>query len=245
MTRMKQLILTALGLGLSIASSSAFSTTTITASGTDSGDGNALSASATFSVVGSDLFVTLQNTGAAASQPGDVLTAIFFSVNGNAAFTPVSATLTSGSSLYNSGAESGSIGGNWQYLTPISGAHGATSGISTTGLNIFGPSGNFGTPTAMLDGVGFGLVNGVAANANGGVKPRELVNNGLVFDLSLPAGFTLTDVSDVSFQYGTSSEEINLPGGGGPGVPDASSTLALLGPALIGLGLLRSRLNKN
>ena len=240
---MKKSLLTALALGSYVASSSAFSTTTITASGTDSADGNALSASATFSVSGGDLFITLQNTGDAASQPGDVLTALFFTVNGSAVLTPVSASLAGSSTLYNAGAEAGSIGGNWQYLTPVAGPHSATSGISTTGLNIFGPSGNFGTPTAQLDGVGFGLVNGVASNANGGVAPRELVNNGLVFDLSLPAGYALTDISDVSFQYGTSSEEINLPGTP-PGVPDATSTLALLGPALIGLGFLRSRLKK-
>src|ERR1700722_15229067 len=149
-----------LGLGVSTISSLATSIT-FTGSGTDSEDGNARSASATFNVTGSDLQITLQNTGAAASAPSDVLTIVYFNLNGTPTLTPNSAVLGAGSSLYNptSPHDSGSIGGNWQYLN-TSGPNGATAGISTTGIGQFGPTGNFGTPTAPVDGAGYGIVNG-------------------------------------------------------------------------------------
>lgn len=248
--QLRKTVAVALGLGISVATS--FSTPiTFTGTGTDAASGNALSAAATFSVTGNDLTVTLQNLGAAATQPGDVLTIVYFNLNGTTSLTPVSAALGAGSSLINPGLDSGSIGGNYQYKA-ISGPHGATAGISTTGINLFGPSGNFGAPTAPLDGVGFGIVNGVGANPNGGLY-RTLVNNELVFDLTLPAGyiFSSNSITDVGFQYGTSTDEpfvTGTPGtpggGGGNSVPDGGSTVMLLGSALTGLALIRRKLSK-
>src|SRR5581483_722264 len=210
----------AITLGLATSITSSFATqTTFTGTGVDSASGNALSASATFNYSGNDLTITLQNMGAAATQPGDVLTIVYFNLNGTPTLTPVSATLGAGSSLINPGLDSGSIGGNWQYKN-TAGPHGATAGISTTGIGQFGPTGNFGAPTAPVDGVGFGIVNGLGAHPNGGLN-RTLVNNSLIFDLTLPAGYTLTSITDVGFQYGTSTDEPfvtgTTPGGGGGG----------------------------
>jgi hypothetical protein len=240
-----------LGLATSIAPSLATSIN-FTGTGEDGASGNALSASATFNLVGNDLSITLQNTGAAATQPGDVLTIVYFNLNGTPngtpTLTPVSAALGAGSSLINPGLDSGSIGGNWQYLN-TSGPHGATAGISTTGFNgQFGPSGNFGTPTAKVDGVGFGIVNGLGSNPNGGLY-RTLVNNEVVFDVTLPDGYSLTNITDVGFQYGTSADEPYVTGTNSSSqsvssVPDVASTGMLLGCVLGGMALLRKKLAK-
>ncbi len=242
--RVQQLVSLTLGLGLSAVSGFA-TPITFTGSGTDSASGNALSASATFNVVGNDLNITLQNLGAGATQPGDVLTILYFNLNGTPALTPVSAALGSGSSLINPGLDSGSIGGNWQYKN-TSGPGGATAGISTTGIGQFGPTGNFGTPTAPVDGVGFGIVNGLGSHPNGGLN-RTLVNSSLVFDLILPAGYDLTSITDVGFQYGTSTDEPYVAGtttSQTSSVPDGGATALLLGSALAGMALLRRKLGK-
>lgn len=235
-----------LGLAISIAPGLATSIT-FSGSGVDGASGNDLSASATFNLVGNDLSIILQNTGAAATQPGDVLTIVYFNLNGTPTLTPVSAVLGSGSSLINPGLDSGSIGGNWQYKN-TSGPGGATAGISTTGIGQFGPTGNFGTPTAPVDGVGFGIVNGLGNHPNGGLN-RTLVNNEIVFDVTLPDGYSLTNITDVGFQYGTSTDEpfvtgTNSPSSQGSSVPDVASTGMLLGSVLAGMTLLRKKLAK-
>lgn len=225
-----------LSIGISAARSSAIEYS-FSGSGVDNDSGNALSASATFDITGNDLKITLQNTGAAATQPADVLTILYFSINGTPTLKPVSATLGTGSSLINSGTDPGSLGGNWQYMN-TSGPGGATAGISTTGIGQFGPSGNFGGTTAHLGGVTFGLVNGLGAGANGGMN-HTLVNDTIVFDLTLPTGFDVTSITDVGFQYGTAANEPFVPSGPPPSrsVPDGGSTAMLLGAALAGLGL--------
>lgn len=224
-------------LGLGISAAPVFATEfSFSGSGTDTDSGNALSALATFDITGNDLKITLQNTGAAATQPGDVLTIVYFNINGTPSLTPVSAALGSGSSLINPGTDPGSIGGNWQYKN-LSGPNGATAGISTTGIGQFGPSGNFGGTTAHLGGVTFGIVDGLGTHPNGGMD-HTLINDSIVFDLTLPAGFDVTSITDVGFQYGTSSGETFVPST--PPVrtvPDGGSTAILLGAALAGMGL--------
>ena len=49
-------------------------------------------------------------------------------------------------------------------------------------------------------------------NDNGGISGRALIANGAKFVLSgLPEGFSLDQISNVRFQYGTSLTEINIP----------------------------------
>jgi hypothetical protein len=166
------------------------------------------------------------------------LTGIFFSAN-DENLIPVSAVLGAGSSIINPVAGE-SIGGNYQYAGGKSGLPGgATAGIVTTGLGIFGPTGNFGTPAQILDGFGYGIVNGVSSGANNPVKGATLINNSIVFTLTVPADFDLGSVTDVSFQWGTSLDE------NPPTVPDGGSTMALLGFALVGLGCVRRKTARN
>lgn len=180
-----------------------------------------LGASATFAVSGSNLIVTLTNTGTAdVLVPTDVLTGVFFNRAG-AALTlgRVSAVVAAGSSL--SGTLPGTptnpppdgIGGEWSYNT-VSGPHGTGYGISSSGLGLFGAGDTFpglnlqGPPSP--DGVQYGLVTAGdnPLTGNGGILGNAFIKNSAVFTLSgLPGDFDLANLSDVWFQYGTDLSE--------------------------------------
>ena len=198
----------------------------------------ASTADVAFSLTGSTLTVTLTATGDPAAVPSDVLTGVFFSAN-DENLTPVSAALGGSSTLLNPIAGE-SIGGNWQYAGGKTGLPlGATAGIVTTGLGIFGPDGNFDTPPTNLDGIGYGIVNGISSSANQPVQEATLVQNQLVFVLTVPSDFDVTKITDVSYQFGTSLGETTGT------VPDGGSTVTLLGLALLGITCVRSKFARN
>jgi hypothetical protein len=77
-----------------------------------------------------------------------------------------------------------------------------------------------------------GIGNAAVTGAN------ALIQSSVVFTLgNLPVGFTLADISNVSFQYGTSLNEPNIP------VPEPS-TMLLLGSGLLGLWGFRKKFKK-
>ena len=111
--------------GISVAGAlSAGASVVFTASGTNSSTGQYLSASAEFKVVhhGSQLQITLSNLGAPALDESDVLTAVFFDLEGVGKLRPVSAVLNTGSMVLDAPPSwARNLGKNWEYFGGLSG----------------------------------------------------------------------------------------------------------------------------
>jgi len=171
------------------------------------GSSGSLSASADFNLIGSTLTVTLTNTSSAdVLLPADLLTGVFF--NTTHTLTPVSASLNGSSVFY--GSFVNNVGEGFQYKSGVS-AQGMNSGISGTGLGIFGPNGNFFSPAVILNGLDYGILSAGdnSATGNSGVTGHgPLIKNSVEFTLTAGSGFSLSELgTSVVFQYGTSTTE--------------------------------------
>ncbi|MGE0480724.1 MAG: XDD4 family exosortase-dependent surface protein [Phycisphaerae bacterium] len=186
--------------------------------------GGDLAASAHFAQSGGDLVITLTNTSPVdVDAPMDVLTALFFDVNGPALLlTPMSGVLGPGSTvLFDDPPPGGVGGGEWEYEDSFGAPapHGAQYGISSAGFSLFGggvmfPGPNL-DPPPNVDGLNYGITsagdNPLTGNAavTGG---NPLIQNQVVFTLSgLPDGFDFGRIKRVNFQYGTDLTEPNIP----------------------------------
>ena len=209
------------------------------------------SASVSFEALGTDLVVVLTNTSANdALVPVDVLTAVFFDLQGAGALGSGSAVLSGGSSVsYDPDGQpaGGVVGGEWAYAEGLAGAPlSATRGISSAGFGLFGgptfPGANL-APPAAIDGLQYGILpaGDLVGTGNGGITGSGgLINNQVTFTLTglnpafIPSAST---ISNVSFQYGTALSEPNSV------VPEPTTLLAL-GTGLVALGAARRRSRK-
>lgn len=200
---------------------------------TFAGSSGHYSASASFVQSGNNLIVTLANTSLFdVLVPSDVLTAVFFDYDGSPlSLTRWSAVLAPGSATVGGAADSGGVvGGEWAYRDGLGPHAPASYGISSTGLGLFGPHDLF--PGHNLQGpvdpagVQYGLTSPVdnPHTANGGLGKQALIESAVQFTLKgLPAGFQVSRLGDVSFQYGTSLCEPRIQGHVVSAVPEPGS----------------------
>ena len=212
------------------------------------GSSGGLAATASFDIVGSQLEVVLSNTSTGdVLVPTDVLTAVFFNIDGNPLLIRNSA-LSGGTTHLGSTNVSGVgtvVGGEWAYLNGLN-QYAANSGISSSGLGIFGPGNRFpGTNLSgpeTPNGLEYGLasVGDNPATGNAGILNEELTKSSVIFWLTTGSPFNLSAITNVTFQYGSSLSEGHFSGTPTASVPEPG-TLGLAGLALLAAATIRRR----
>ncbi len=246
----------------------------------------AVNAYAKFDYTGSILTITLRNTSLdnnGQDVPGSTLTGLFWNStqtlnSGTPTGSAIAGSSALASSIYNSSAcavpancsgTNVNVGGEFGYqATALTG--GANQGLASSGYLSTGMAGNLGNlnganlqDPVSLDGINFGIITAAAGfNPNGGTGgliDKPLVQDAVTFMFTGITTFSLSGISNVSFQYGTALAELNICGtkmggtsctGSSSGTTGSSSgtasvpepgTLGLLAIAMLGVTSIRRR----
>ena len=191
---------------------------------TFSGSLGSLAAEVKFEDLGGTLTVTLTNTSTAdVLVPIGVLTGVFFD-SADLSLTRSSAVLAAGSTvLFGITDPGGVVGGEWAYLSNVAGlGSGVTqnSGISSSGLGIFGPGnrfpGNDLQPPTSPNGLEYGITSATDNPLTGNTPvtgEEALIKNSVVFTFGNWSGGDVSEaISNIRFQYGTALNEGDFPG---------------------------------
>lgn len=220
----------------------------VTVTGSGAGfNGATLEAQATFDITGDILTISLKNIATADEETGspgqdtptNTLTGLFFDFAGSS-LSKDTATITAGSLLQGNTCNIGTcdntttdVGGEFGFATSWTGGPSAGYGISSSGYiggagTLFGGA-NLDNPLAP-DGINFGIISSLGIyNPNGGLAGDPVIQDTVTFTLTGATGLNVADISNVSFQYGTSFEESNI-----PAVP-VPAAVWLFGSGLLGL----------
>jgi hypothetical protein len=215
--------------------------------------GVTLNAAALFQITGNTLRITLRNTGDTSGGGRDLsantLTGVFFDLPRGITLSPTSAAIRPGALLQGNRCDIGpcngsttNVGGEFAYNTGSWNGHNGNHGIASSGY-IGGSSGNFNGPDLDApnspNGINFGIVAPISASNpflpnNGAMSDNPLIESEVVFTMAISGGTLLeSEISNVSFQYGTDLKEPKLPGHMKPPKPVTEpATLLLLAPAV-------------
>jgi hypothetical protein len=193
-----------------------------------------------FEASGSMLTVRLSNSSLAdVLVPVDILTAVFFDIRGDLIdFEGVAAVVADDSEvLFGPTDPGGGVGGEWAHAEGVNAPGDARYAISSSGMGLVGPHDRF--PGSNLQGpespggLEYGLTSAGDDPETGNAPvtgDRALIQHEVIFTLSgLPDGFDVGRIENVSFQYGTSLSEPNIPGIPSPG----SAAILVVGTALM------------
>jgi hypothetical protein len=147
------------------------------------------------------------------SNPSDVLTSVFWDYNGsplNLAMTSATAPIVTSGGGTTTANNVNLLGSLNEWKLPNTGTGTASLpgisqkyGLGTAGLGIFQGGGG--------QQFNYGIISGYESNANNAVKSGTFVKGSASFVLSgLTAGFDLTKIGNIRFQYGTSLAETSL-----------------------------------
>jgi hypothetical protein len=174
--------------------------------------GTGLAASADFSYLpGGDLQIVVANLGEQPTKNPDALGAMFFSLPSDVTLTPLSATVTSGSHVYNYPSLPANIGGEWSYKTGFD-YNGTNVGVSAVGYglgsdSLFPGGTNLSGPT-HVDGQDWSIIS---MDPPSGLPPGQfkgpLVANSATFVFDPSRQFAFSEITNLGFQYGTSLDE--------------------------------------
>jgi hypothetical protein len=218
-----------------------------------------ISASALFEINGSTLKITLRNAGDSSGSgmdvSGNALTGLFFDLPNNVRLQPVLAEASSfvQGNLCEPDCTNGptNVGGEFVYKRISSGSfgsHDGNHGVSSSGYIDGGsakfPGGADLHPPDSPNGVNFGIIADTSTNPfnpNGGLANDPLIEDNVVFTMAIVDkqgnfynDLLTSQISNVSFQYGTSFSEPKLPTGMKPPTPiPEPAALLLLGPAAL------------
>jgi len=201
----------AMGLAVWVSTGGRANAALFVGSGTSTTDSEPLAASADFELVGGNLQITIMNTSTTpTAEAADVLSGIFFTVDGannisvNSEYIPKgdvvfndTSSSTLGANLALPGTVLGQSVDQWEYAFKN-----MTGGVGSAGLNFF---------------------NGNMVSKDGLVSPNYKPTDGLkndgdtIFENSIVVtlqGYTgnLSDISNVKFQYGTDTSDTSLTG---------------------------------
>ena len=193
---------------------------------------------------------------------GNTLTGVYWDFTGNPVLTPQSATVAAGALIQRNKCTNGpctatttNVAGEWGYqasTTQVPTGSGADRGIASSGylstglahnIGNFGPGGTAGADLddpKSLDGINFGIISNLSGNANfnpnGGLANDPLIRHTARFTLSGALGLTNSDISDVTFQYGTDFCETSF-----RAVPEPGTAMLFVGGILVMIWMRRKR----
>ena len=199
------------------------------------------------------LFLTLTNTATCdVDDPPDILTAMFFNYNGSA-LTPANAVVATGSTQVFPSAPAGTyVGNEWRYGANLSVYGGTFDGIRAVGFSIpGGGQANFGCGASCnnLQGMDFGILSAGDDTSTGNAPVtggNTLIKNAVTFTFTYSGAVpTLSNFSNVVFQYGTSLFPDEPCIGCTQFVPETSSATMLgAGMLLLAAGMILRRLRQ-